>query len=175
MNALVAVSSQELSTRVCDFLISKGIGCLKAAENMYGAIDHMRQNEFTLLIVEGQLKISGDSKPGEFAGLDFVKFTRMCTGGVSEAPVVFIRSEPHALDLIEANAEILDAKNAGVNSILTQPFTCEKFEKFAEPALMEPQTFVRSPYYTGPCRRMLDMFVDEERRVTGEYTEKTFQ
>ena len=164
LNALVAVSSPELSASVCEFLISKGIYRVRTADCMHEAIDHMLKTEISLFVIDGQLVATHEDLRNLVVGVDFARFIRMCEGPVSEAHVIFFRSSTECLDLIEANNEIMEARQAGVTCILPQPFNAERFETIAEPFILHPQPFVRSADYTGPSRRIVDVPVTVERR-----------
>lgn len=164
LNALVAVSSPELSASVCEFLISKGIYRVRTADCMHEAIDHMLKTEISLFVIDGQLVATHEDLRNLVVGVDFARFIRMCEDPVSEAHVIFFRSSTDCLDLIEANNEIMEAQQAGVTCILPQPFCADRFETIAEPFILHPQAFVRSENYTGPSRRVTDVPVAVDRR-----------
>lgn len=168
LNALVAVSSPELSAGVCEFLISKGIKRVRTADCMHEAIDYMLKTEISLFVIDGQLVATHEDLRNLIVGVDFARFIRMCEGPMSEAHVIFFRSKAEALDIIEANNEIMEAQKAGVTCILPQPFNRDRFEAIAEPFVLRPQPFVRAKTYTGPSRRQLDIPVSVDRRNRGE-------
>ncbi len=172
LNALVAVSCKELSAQVCEFLIDKGIARIRTADSMYEAIDYILEDEVSLFVIDGQLLVNKEDGRTNIAGVDFVRFIRMCKGDVSEAHIIFYRSSSDDVDLIEANVEILEARQAGATCILQPQFNAERFEALAEPFLIHPQLFVRTSTYVGPCRRLEDVMAPVERRI-GRKSEKS--
>lgn len=165
LNALVAVSEPTLSASVCEFLISKGVKRVRAADSMHEAIDYMLESEISMFVLDGQLLASKDDGRRIVAGVDFARFIRMCEGAVSEAHIIFYRSSTDYVNLIEANDEVLEAQRAGVTCILPSSFCANKFETIAEPFLLCPQEFIRTGNYVGPNRRVKDIPVAFERRT----------
>jgi len=167
IKALIAVSSEKISSQVGDILAARGISECYKAHTQHAAVDLMHENLFSLFIVDGQLLISDDKDKIRIAGVDFVRFIRMCDGVVSEANVVFLRSNRQAQNLLEARAEIIEARDSGATCIVGHPLTVEKFENLIEPILKQARIFIRDRTYTGPCRRYKNIPVEKERRKIG--------
>ena len=132
---------------------------------MYEAVDLMLEHAFSCFVIDGQLLISLDKNKQRLAGADFVRFIRMCDGPVSEASIIFLRSAGGAQNLLEAQAEIADARDNGASCIVSQPLTVRKFDEVIEPNLVKNRLFIRTENYVGPCRRRSDNSVTIERRA----------
>jgi len=164
---LVAVSSQKLSAEIGDTLAAKDVGEFHVAHTMYEAVELMHDYLFSLFIVDGQLLVSNDNEKMRLAGVDFIRFIRMCEGPVSEAAIAFLRSTSQVQNILEASAEIMEAHEGGASCIISQPLTPEKFEEAVDPILKQPRTFIRARDYTGPCRRRKTIQIDHNRRTPG--------
>lgn len=143
LDVLVAVSVPELSESVCDFLKSRNVASVQSAVCMNDALDHMLASTFSVIIVDGQLRVSAESGRRIIAGVDFIRFIRMCEGPTSDAHVIFFRSGKGCLDLVEAENEVMEAEKAGVTCIFPQPFSEERFIKIAEPLILHSSSFFR--------------------------------
>jgi len=150
--------------KLSNFFESQRATELICANSMYAAVDLMLEHDFSMFVVDGQLLYAQDRDRARVAGPDFVRFIRMCEGAVSEVPVIFLRTENGHQNLFEANAEIEQARDAGANGILPQPFDADRFDATVRPILLAPRPFVRSQGYVGPCRRVKDIAVRLERR-----------
>jgi len=146
-------------------LLEKGVQDIYWVHSMYEAVDIMLEHSFSSFVIDGQLPVSKDKHKARIAGVDFARFIRMCDGPVSEAAIIFLRSASHALNLFEAEAEIAEAKDGGVDCIVSQPLTIRKFNEVVEPNLAQNRAFVRNESYIGPCRRRDDTVVTKERRA----------
>jgi len=164
IKALVAVSSADLLAEATSVLAQGGIEHIRTARTMYDAVDLMHACVFSLFVIDGQLLVSTNPNKVRLAGVDFVRFIRMCEGSVSEAVVVFLRSSGRVQNLFEARVEITEARDAGASCIIAQPFVAENFHNFVRPAIDSPAPFIRTSAYTGPCRRVADIPVLHDRR-----------
>lgn len=167
IQALVAVSSEAISERVCACLREKGITDIETVYTMYQGVALMHDHEFNMFVIDGRLLVSTNPQKVRVAGVDFVRFIRMCEGPVSEAHILFLRSENHPEGLVAANAEFEEARAAGAHSVMAQPITLEKYDRHVAPQLEGPREFIRSGGYTGPCRRRMEIPVKIERRGGG--------
>jgi len=163
--ALVAVSTKDILADVSAVLLEQGIDDVHAVHSMYEAVDLMLEHVFSSFVIDGQLLISTDKNKRRLAGVDFVRFIRMCDGPVSEASIVFLRSAGGVQNLLEAQAEIADARDSGASCIVSQPLTIRKFGEVVEPNLVKNRAFIRTETYIGPCRRRGDYSVINERRA----------
>jgi two-component system chemotaxis response regulator CheY len=166
INVLVAVSTEDIGKRVSACLQKAGISKIITAYTMYQAVALMHDNEFNMFVVDGRLLVSSNQDKIRVAGVDFVRFVRMCEGPVSEAHILFLRSENHPEGLIAANSEFMEAREGGASSVMAQPLTGEKFERHVAPNLENPRLFIRERNYLGPCRRRVDLPVKIDRRKT---------
>lgn len=162
---LVAVSDKGMVADIGNVLLEKGIEDFHVVHSMYEAVDLMLEHSFSCFVIDGQLLISSDKYKQRLAGVDFVRFIRMCDGPVSEASVIFLRSTGSVQNLLEAQAEIADARDSGASCIVSQPLTSHKFNEIIEPNLAQNRTFIRTANYVGPCRRRGDNDVTIERRT----------
>lgn len=167
IQALVAVSSEEISEKVIARLEKNGITDIHTVYTMYQGVALMHDYDFNMFIIDGRLLVSSNPQKIRVAGVDFVRFIRMCEGPVSEAHILFLRSENHPEGLVAANAEFEEARAAGANSVMAQPITQEKYDRHVAPQLENPRDFIRSSSYTGPCRRHIDIPVKIDRRQPG--------
>jgi len=164
LKLLVAVSAPQLKNEICSFFADLGVTAITTVSAMYEAVDLMLERDFSIFIVDGQLLYAIDQDRARIAGADLVRFIRMCRGPVSEAPVIFLRSLRDRQNLLEANAEIEEARQAGANYIMAQPVDFEAFGEAVAKLLTDPGTFIREGAYVGPCRRQLDIPVAINRR-----------
>jgi len=164
IRALVAVSTEEISEQVSTCLSAHGIKDIQMAFTMYQAVSLMHDYDFNMFVVDGRLLVSSNPNKVRVAGVDFVRFIRMCEGPVSEAHVLFLRSDRHPDGMLAANSEFNEAREGGASCVLAQPLTDEKFERYVQPLLENPPAFIRERSYTGPCRRKVDAPVTVDRR-----------
>lgn len=164
LKVLVAVSSRELAESFRHFFFKKGAAHIECVSSMYQAADLMLEHDFTLFILDGQLLYSRELHKASVAGVDMVRFIRMCSGEVSEMPVVFLRTSSQQQNILEAQAEIKEARDAGANLIMAQPIDTERLETELERLMKAPKEFIRKPVYIGPCRRQQDVDVGVDRR-----------
>lgn len=164
LKVLIAVSSEKLADDLCGYFAEQAVLEMETVMSMYEAVDLMLEHRFNMFVIDGQLLYDQDAFRQRVAGVDFVRFIRLCQGPVAEAPVLFLRSVRERQNLLEANAEIEEAKNAGANAVIAQPFDFTQFDGMLQAVFDTPAEFVRAPAYTGPCRREGQVTVPMERR-----------
>jgi len=167
LRLLVAVSTPQLANEICSFFTDLGVTAITTVSAMYEAVDLMLEHEFSIFIVDGQLLYAIDQDRARIAGADLVRFIRMCRGPVSEVPVIFLRSLKQRQNLLEANAEIEEARQAGANYIMAQPVDFDALGQAVTKLFAEPGVFIREGAYIGPCRRQSDISVTINRRRKG--------
>jgi len=165
LKALVALSDVESIAMVNTVLSNRGISDIFYAMCTHDAIDAMVETRFDLFIVDARVPVTLKRAVILHGGIDYIRFIRMCEGAISEATVVFLRSQTNVQNLLEAHAEIVSAKDAGASCVLAQPFTEKKFDSEVVPLVIKPRSFIRSLHYTGPCRRRRSTNVKVERRL----------
>ena len=162
---MVAVSAEGMAADIGAILAKKGIVDIHIVCSMYEAVDLMLEQVFDYFVVDGELCLSSAADNVRLAGVDFVRFIRMCAGPVSEAHILFLRSDTKSQNLLEANAEVMEARDGGASCIIGRPFTAGKYNEIVEPVLRGNRAFIREKSYVGPCRRHNDRTVAVERRA----------
>lgn len=163
IRALIALSDSDTAIEISRMLEHRGITDQLVVGCTYDAIDAMLKEYYHLFIVDAFVPMSID-RPGMLGGVDFIRFLRMCEGPVKKSVAVFLRSELGRLNMLEVRQEIVTARDAGANCILSQPLTLKKFDESVVPQLLEPRPFLTTENYTGPCRRRKQLPVKVERR-----------
>ncbi len=115
----------------------------EAGDAVVGLHVLLEQDIRAILVRENMLTISG---------LEFVRFVR---GGKGHA----IDPETPIIVLGEARSSELPARirDAGAHSYLATPVDPEELYQTVRRAVLEPGFFVRSPRYSGPDRRRIDL------------------
>jgi len=164
LKALVIVPDDEVANSILSVLHKRDVRKLFHANCTQNAICAMVETQFNLVVIDGCVSVAPDKEYITDAGVDFIRFIRMCEGPVSEAIIVYLRCDHKHQNLVEASSEISDAQNAGANIILSRPFTIEKFDNDVAPHVLNPRQFVKTIRYTGPCRRKRKKAVVVEKR-----------
>lgn len=163
IRALLALSDRRAAAEISFIITSCGLPAPHQVACTYDAMDAMVERDYDLFIIDAAIPMSL-AQPAIRGGMDFIRFLRMCEGRVGEAPVVFLRSRIGDRDLIEVQAEVARARDAGANCVLTHPLTAQKFDEQVIPEFENPRPFLRLPGYTGPCRRRQQVAVSVDRR-----------
>ena len=149
MKVLVALSNKQLADYVWHFLKNNGAGQVQLVHHSKDAVSRMRDFDFTHFFIGHHLE--------EFGGPDFTRFIRMTDGPVAEAPIIMIMSTPD----IE---KVVDSRDAGVNEIMSVPFTGKQLEERLISVSGKPKEFIRTSTYIGPSRRRANKKYDGEDR-----------
>jgi len=163
LKALIALSDFAVAKEVSSILALRGIHAT-LVESTHDAIDAMLETAFGLFIVDARVPMTLKREAVLYGGIDYIRFIRMCEGPVSEAMVVFLRSQMGTVNLLESRDEVLSVQDAGANCILIHPLTLEKFDEVILSEINNPRPFLRTGSYTGPCRRRRTVAVKVERR-----------
>ncbi|WP_417451879.1 response regulator [Kordiimonas sp.] len=120
------------------------------AEDNRVAMEHIKTTPFNLILLEDTFPDTG--------GLDFCRFIRFQNAPISVAPIIYAIKEPD-------RQKVMEARDAGVTTMLAMPFTTASLIKNLDSVLSEPKLFVRVTGYYGPCRRNSAMpFSGPDRR-----------
>lgn len=102
-----------------------------------------------------------DHQVGREDGVDLARWVRTSGDAPSAyVPILLLLEQPSIEDLRAA-------RDAGVNELLTKPFTATGLLRRIESVASRPRSFVRTPHYFGPDRRRprSQVFSGSERRT----------
>ncbi len=138
LNALIAMSNNQLGRSVWHFLRDEGIGSCQMVTSAKDAVARMQTNRFNLYFVDYDLP--------DFGGVDFVKFLRLCDGPIAEAFAVIVIPAPD-------KEKVMAARDGGCHEILGLPLTAKLLMSRMTHMIGNPKPFIRAQTYIGPCRR----------------------
>ncbi len=123
-------------------LLSFGIGAILEADDGATGFAILAEQRVDLVLVD-------HATPP----MDGIQFTRRIrageVAGAVDVPIVIISDDA-------AMAKVTLARNTGVNEFLIKPIAADSLLRRLRTVLIHPRPFVRSPVYTGPCRRSVD-------------------
>ena len=130
-----------------------GPGGLRVVDDAATAFQVLEKGGIDLII--------SDMHPPHLSGIAFTRLLRR--GGedtLKRLPVILLAETPTA-------HQVVDARNAGVNEVLCQPYGRADLHKRIRACLLNPRPFIDTPGYVGPCRRTGSGLAPEghERRV----------
>lgn len=161
LRALIVDDDRQVTETVRSILMGIGARSIVLAGSAAAAKARLAEHAFDVVIVDQDL-----SDPRE--AIDLVRQIR--AGGVNAAqtlPVLMMVTVPD-------RARIVEARDAGVNEIISKPFSSGGFLARLEKMVEAPRPFVRAESYTGPDRRRRadPEFPGPERRKGAELGER---
>lgn len=108
--------------------------------------------------------ITSSRIPG-ISGLEYCRMIRAGHEGISRTLPIIMMTDTPTQSFLDA------ARTAGVDEMMTRPFTGAALLARVEAVLLRPRRFVETPVYTGPCRRrrMLQDYEGPLRRFTDPF------
>lgn len=139
LTMLVVDDNQGMRIIIVQMLHALGVRVVIQAVDGNDAFRAMENNDIDLVITDGDMQPVG--------GLEFVR--RLRTDPHCPAPFASVIMLTAHTDL----GYVYNARDAGINEYLAKPISPKTLYGRIVSVIENPRTFVRSPGYTGPCRR----------------------
>ena len=151
---LVIEDSELMRLLISKVLRAYEFGLIKPVAGVSDALAVIRHNPINIILTDWLLE--GPS------GLDFaIKLRREFDDPLRRLPIVMCTAYTDM-------KRILAARDAGVNAILTKPFSPQRLYDALFNALFKPRPFVGSADYVGPDRRRKQIPIDFPDRRGGD-------
>lgn len=142
IHVLVVDDNPHMRSIVVAILRGVGIGVIKEASDGADALGVMRAGIPDLIIA--------DLNMSPIDGLEFTQMVR--TAADSPYPFVpIIMMTGHT-----ERSKVIQARDAGVNELVSKPISAKTLLDRIIAVIDRPRPFVKSPNYTGPCRRRFE-------------------
>jgi two-component system, chemotaxis family, chemotaxis protein CheY len=143
IHVLVVDDNPHMRSIVVAILRGVGIGVIKEASDGADALGVMRAGIPDLIIA--------DQNMAPIDGLEFTKMVR--TAPDSPYPFVpIIMMTGHT-----ERSKVMEARDSGVNELVSKPISAKTLLDRIIAVIDRPRPFVKSPNYTGPCRRRIEV------------------
>ncbi len=155
---LVADADQQIASVVSVVLMRMGFSNVTLTASGRDAIDLLKKNPFDFLIADWNLE--------DLDGIALINYIRCDPRSLNlTMPIVMLTGRAE-------QADILRARDHGINEYATKPFTANTLYSRLERIVELPREFVVSPTFTGPNRRSAAARATIERRSTKTKVER---